>query len=90
MLKSKLLILIPIALLAACGTTQPVVKIVTQQVEVPVAIACKAVTPVPPIFNFDILTEDRDIYDKSRAILADRKLHLGYEAELLAALKSCQ
>lgn len=76
--------------LVACGTTQPVVKIVTQQVEVPIAVACKTETPVEPVFNFASITETNDIYDKTRALLADRALHLGYETELLAALKSCK
>jgi hypothetical protein len=52
-------------------------------------VPCKATVPTKPDFNFDKLTEDQDVFDKTKATLADRKLHLGYETELLAAVNSC-
>ena len=88
-MQNKLLSLAFIAILAGCATTDPVIKTVIQKEEVPVAVPCKVAIPTKPDFNFDKLTEDKDIFDKTKALLADRKLHQGYEAELLAALNSC-
>lgn len=90
MVKNNLLLsIIVIVLLAGCATTQPGIKVEIQKVEIPVAVPCKAVVPVAPSFNFDKLTTDKDIFVKNQAMLADRLLHLGYEAELAAALSSC-
>jgi hypothetical protein len=89
-MENKLLILALVSLLTGCATnTPPGINTVIQQVEVPIAVPCKAEVPVKPDFNFDKLTPEEDIFEKSKAALADRKLHMGYETELLAALKSC-
>ena len=89
MLRNKLVILSAV-LLSACASTQPGIKIVTQKIEVPVAVPCKTDIPPTPSFNFDKLTSDKDIYNKTQAVLADRLLHLGYEDQLVTALKSCR
>ena len=78
-----------VVLLSACATTEPVINTVVQKVEVPIAVPCEVEVPVRPDFNFDKLTPEQDVFEKTRALLADRKLHLGYETELLAALNSC-
>jgi PBP1b-binding outer membrane lipoprotein LpoB len=89
-MQSKLLIAAFVLFLAGCATdTPPGINTVIQKVEVPIAVPCKAEVPVKPDFNFDKLAPEQDIFDKSKAALADRKLHIGYETELLAALKSC-
>jgi PBP1b-binding outer membrane lipoprotein LpoB len=89
-MQSKLLIAAFVLFLAGCATdTPPGINTVIQKVEVPIAVPCKAEVPVKPAFNFDKLAPEQDIFDKSKAALADRKLHIGYETELLAALKSC-
>jgi len=89
-MQNKLLILTSILFLAGCETTKPPgINTVIQRVEIPIAVPCKAVIPVRPAFNFDKLTVEQDVFDKSKAVLADRKLHIGYETELLAALNSC-
>jgi hypothetical protein len=67
-----------------------VIQTVVQKVEVPISVPCKAEIPQVPAFNFDLLTIDRDIFEKNKALLADRELHTAYSAELLAALKSCK
>jgi len=88
MLKSSLLI--SALMLTGCATTTPPgIKTEIQRVEVPVPVPCKAVVPIKPDFNFDKLTVDKDIFEKSQALLADRLLSKGYETELLAALNSC-
>lgn len=87
---SKISILTVVLLLSACATDKPVIQTEIQKVEVPISIPCNVDIPVPPQFNFDKLTIDQDIYDKSKSLLADRSLHIGYENELLAALTSCK
>ena len=88
-MQNKLFILSLALMLGACATDGPVIQTVIQKVEIPIAVPCKATVPAKPDFNFDKLTEDQDLFDKTKATLADRKLHLGYESELLAALNSC-
>jgi hypothetical protein len=83
------LVIIAALVLSGCATTEPVINTVIQKVEIPVAIPCKAAVPPAPDFHFKGLVTEQDIFDKSKTVLADRKLHLGYEAELLAALNSC-
>jgi len=78
-----------IILLSGCATTEPVIDAEPQEVDIPIAVPCKAVVPDKPDFNFEKVTADQDVFEKTKALLADRKLHQGYEAELLAALNSC-
>lgn len=75
--------------LAGCATNEPVIRTVIQRVEVPIAVPCKATIPPAPELNFNNLTELQSIFDKTKSVLADRHLHIAYEGELLAALKSC-
>ena len=89
-MQSKLIAVFAALVLAGCATDAPVINTVVQRVEVPVAVPCKAEVPVVPIFNFDKLDPNQDIFEKSRALLVDRRLHMAYEAELLAALNSCK
>ncbi len=89
-MQNKLLIIVSALFIAGCATnTPPGINTVIQRVEVPIAVPCKAEVPPKPNFNFDKLTPDQDVFDKTKAALADRKLHIGYETELLAALNSC-
>ena len=83
-----LMLLLPLSLIA-CATTDPTISVETQIVKVPVAVPCKAAIPVVPTFSFDTIDPAQDIFEKTKILLSDRKLHLGYEAELLAALNSC-
>ena len=89
-MQNKLVILATVLALGGCGATAPVIQTVIQKVEVPIAVPCKAEEPSKPDFNFDKLKEEDNIFDKSKAVLADRKLHQSYETELGAALKSCK
>ena len=81
--------LLVLIFLCGCTTTPEGIRTVIQRVEIPIEVPCKAVIPTSPIFNFDNLKTYQDIEEKSRALLADRLLHLGYETELIAALNSC-
>lgn len=86
----RLLVVFLVVLASACSTTEPIIKTEIQLVEIPIPVACKVDEPKRPVFNFDNLTEDKDIFDKVKALLADKKLHKAYEEELVAALKSCK
>ena len=89
-MQNKLLIIAAAILIAGCATTEkPVITTVIQKVEVPIAVPCKVEIPAKPAFNFNELKEEQDIFDKVKALLADLKLHAGYEEELNAALNSC-
>jgi hypothetical protein len=78
-----------LAFLTGCGhlpgNSVPEIQIV----QVPVSLPCKQSIPATPSFNFDLLKEQDPLFEKARALLADRKLHLAYESELLAALQAC-
>lgn len=82
-------ILFMLLILAGCATTEPTVEAHAQRVEVPIVVPCRAAIPPAPDFKFDKIDPKIDIFEKTKILLADRKLHLGYEAELLAALNSC-
>ena len=87
---SKLLYVAALLVLTGCATTDPVLKVVTQRVEVPVPVACKEEAPVVPDYCFSKLTENSDIYDKTKCLLSDRARGLGYETELLAKFNACK
>lgn len=89
-MQNNFLILVAAMVLTGCATNTPGIETVIQRVEIPIAVPCKAEIPARPNFNFDSLTIEQDIFDKTKAVLSDINLHIGYEAELLAALKSCK
>jgi hypothetical protein len=77
-------------MLSACASgPAPVLAPLIQKVEIPIPVPCKVDIPKAPEFNFSKLTTEQDIFEKTRAILADIRLHFAYETELLAALNSC-
>lgn len=86
---NKLFLILALTL-AGCATTEPVIKVVTQTVEVPVAVACKQETPIVPDYCFSKLQDTSDIYDKTKCLLSDKALSIGYETELLAKFNACK
>jgi uncharacterized protein YcfL len=88
-MQNSILIISFLFLVGCASTKEPAINTVIQKVEVPIAVPCKAIIPVKPDFNFDKLTLEQDVFEKTRALLADRKLHLGYEGELLTSLVAC-
>ena len=84
------LILISLLFLSACGTTEPLIRVETKEVKVPVPVACKTADPALPDYNVPKLTVNSTIFEKTQAYLADSELRKGYEKELLAALASCR
>lgn len=85
----QIFIILPL-FLSACAFDKPVIQTVVQKVEIPIAVPCKADIPDTPIFFFDSLTVDKDIFEKNKVLLADRELYKAYSAALLTALKSCK
>jgi len=83
------IIAIMVAILAGCATPAPVIDVKTQKVEVPVEVPCKVTVPPAPDYNFNKSKPTDSVFDKTKALLADRDLSLGYQAQLLAALNSC-
>jgi hypothetical protein len=83
-------ILLVTLLLTGCVTTKEVIRYETKEVKVPIPIKCETPIPEVPDFNFPKLKEEDTIFDKVKALLADRNLHLGYEEQLLTALQSCK
>jgi hypothetical protein len=90
-MQTKLLLsLLAAFALVGCATTkEPVITTVIQKVEVPISVPCKVEMPPPRDYNFNKITAEMDIFEKVQALLADRRLHLGYEAELKATLGTC-
>lgn len=88
-MQNNIIILFLISLISACSHTEPVISTVIQRVEIPIEVPCEAKIPEKPDFNFSKLRVEDNIFEKSKAALADRELHLSYEIELLAALNSC-
>lgn len=88
MTKFTLGVMLCILLLAGCATTPPPAQPV--EVRVPVAVPCKAPMPVRPAFAVDALPVDSGVWDQMAALRAERYQRKGYEAELEAAVQSCQ
>lgn len=87
---NKLFLLSLFVLLTGCGTTQPVIRVVTQIVEVPVPVACKEEQPPVPDYCFNKLSDTADIYDKTKCLLSDRELNIGYNTVLTTKLNACK
>ena len=90
-MQTKLLLsFLTLLTLVGCATTkEPVITTIVQKVEVPIAVPCKVEIPPTRDWNFNKITAEMDIFEKVQALLADRRLHLGYEAELKASLGTC-
>lgn len=86
----RALLLLSLVIVAGCATTDPSIKVVTQKVEIPIAVPCKEELPAPPDYCFTKLTEQSDIFEKTKCLLSDRYLNLGYESELIAKLNACK
>ena len=70
-------------ILCGCSTVPE-----TPEVQVPVAVPCSALTPAVPALKYNPGSY-ADVFSLVRDLKGDTELHLGYEAELLAALLSC-
>ncbi|MCT5775071.1 hypothetical protein LZM85_15325 [Pseudomonas aeruginosa] len=62
----------------------------TVRVEVPVAVPCRVPAVEVPVWATAGLRKGDDLQAKVRALLAERRQRIGYEAQLLAANRACQ
>lgn len=60
------------------------------RVEVPVQVPCRAKAPTVPAWAAEGLRKEDSLEVKVRALLAERRQRIGYERELVAAVRSCQ
>lgn len=79
--------LLVVLALPGCASS-PVPAVV--RVEVPVPVKCVIKAPDVPHYAVDDLPIGADIWNKMAALRADRITRKAYEAELEAAINSCQ
>ncbi|MEB0009732.1 hypothetical protein QN412_03195 [Pseudomonas sp. RTB3] len=84
----RLLLVWVVFLLAGCAGHEPEIR--TVRVEVPVQVSCKAPIIAAPAFAAAGLKKADSLEVKVRALLAERRQHIGYEKELVAAVSACQ
>ncbi|ALY46451.1 hypothetical protein [Pseudomonas aeruginosa] len=77
-----------LALAGCAGHVEPEPR--TVRVEVPVAVPCRAPEVAMPAWASAGLTAADSLQSKVRALLAERRQRVGYEAQLLAANQACQ
>ncbi|GAP37903.1 hypothetical protein ISF6_4097 [Piscinibacter sakaiensis] len=75
--------LLALALLAGCAARPPA------RVEIPIAVPCRVTLPPRPVYATEALSSDAGIYDQVRALLAERRQRMAYEAQLEAAARAC-
>ncbi|HHN0153762.1 TPA: hypothetical protein ACRMUJ_002932 [Pseudomonas aeruginosa] len=75
--------------LAGCAARQEA-EPRTVRVEVPVAVPCRVPAVEVPDWAAAGLKKSDDLQTKVRALLAERRQRIGYEAQLLAANQACQ
>lgn len=71
------------AILAGCQT-------IPREVKVPVPVYCDVEKLTRPKWATAGLPPEADIYDQTKALLAERKQRIGYETKLEAAIDGCQ
>lgn len=79
----------PLAI-AALAATLGGCQTLPREVKVPVPVYCEVEKPQRPKWAADGLAGDADIYDQTKALLAERKQRIGYETKLEAAIDGCQ
>ncbi|WP_275628834.1 hypothetical protein [Pseudomonas sp. 273] len=82
------MIAVLVALAGCAGQVEPEPR--TVRVEVPVAVPCRAPAVQEPTWATASLQKGDSLQTKVRALLADRQQHLGYEAQLRAAVDACR
>lgn len=87
MIRTALLI-IPFALVG-CAATPPSPEVRTVEVKIPVPVPCVVQPVTKPAFAVDALPLGSKAPAQMRALRAERKQRIGYEAELEAALQHC-
>ncbi|MFG5410363.1 hypothetical protein ABXN37_22535 [Piscinibacter sakaiensis] len=52
-------------------------------------VPCRVTLPPRPVYATEALSSDAGIYDQVRALLAERRQRMAYEAQLEAAARAC-
>ncbi|HGM5016130.1 TPA: hypothetical protein ACKPYW_000483 [Pseudomonas aeruginosa] len=76
------------ALAGCAGQVEPEPR--TVRAEVPVAVPCRVPAIEVPAWAAAGVRKGDDLQTKVRALLAERRQRIGYEAQLLAANQACQ
>ena len=74
--------------LAGCSAVHAP-PVVPMEIKIPVMVPCHAVVPVAPVWAVDALVDKGDVWANTLALMATHEQQLGYEAQLLAALRGC-
>lgn len=77
-----------LVLLMGCAGRQPEVR--TVRVDVPVLVPCNTKVVAPPPWAAVALKKTDGLELKVRALLAERRQRIAYEAELVAMVGSCR
>ncbi|EJA2569172.1 hypothetical protein ACK0NP_31005 [Pseudomonas aeruginosa] len=85
----RVVLMLVVFALAGCAGRQEA-EPRTVRVEVPVAVPCRVEEVEVPAWATAGLKRSDDIQTKIRALLAERRQRIGYEAQLLAANQACQ
>lgn len=76
------------ALLTGCASQPVAYKPV--EISIPVAVECKIEAITAPAWPSSFTSEKNGVFDDVKAVLQELELRKGYEAQLEAAVKSCQ
>lgn len=82
-MKRSLIILVAAAALAGCNTIPRIVK-------VPIEVPCTVERPEPPEWATRHVPPGADVFEKVKALLAERRQRMAYEMLLEAAVDACQ
>ncbi len=77
-----------VVVLAGCAHLEPEVR--TLRVDVPVLVPCKTQEVAVPPWAAVGLKKSDSLEVKVRALLAELRQRIGYERELVAAVKACR
>lgn len=84
----SMILIFAVALAGCAGQVEPEPR--TVRVEVPIAVPCRVPVVEVPVWATAGLRKGDDLQSKVRALLAERRQRIGYEAQLLAANRACQ
>ncbi|HBO1303670.1 hypothetical protein ACM76R_31040 [Pseudomonas aeruginosa] len=85
----RMVLMLVVFALAGCAGRQDA-EPRTVRVEVPVAVPCRVPAVELPAWAAAELKKSDDLQTKVRALLAERRQRIGFEAQLLAANRACQ
>lgn len=79
---------IPLLILLAGCASEPMRQVI--EVKVPVTIPCLGEVPTEPLWYFDTVKLEADLFAKVDGLLIEREQRIKFEAELTAAIAGCR